>query len=96
MYSLPYPVETNDITIMALHHHSSNEFSRRCIDHFDRLYEESGDVTRIMGISMHTYISGVPHRSKYVEEVFSHIRSKSDVLVMTGEQILDWYKQQVE
>ena len=54
MYSLPYPVETNDITIMALHHHSSNEFSRRCIDHFDRLYEESGDVTRIMGISMHT------------------------------------------
>ena len=36
MYSVPYPVETNDITMMALHHHSSEEFATKCIDHFDR------------------------------------------------------------
>lgn len=95
IYSVPYPLETNDITMMALHHHSGDEFSRRCIDHFDRLYDESRKITRVMGISMHTYISGVPHRMKYVEKVFQHIRSKSDILVWTGEQILDWYKQQI-
>ena len=96
MYSVPYPVETNDITMMALHHHSSQEFATKCIDHFDRLYEESRDITRIMGISMHTYISGVPHRSKYVEQVYQHITSKPDVLIWTGEQILDWYKDQLK
>jgi hypothetical protein len=49
-----------------------------------------------MGISMHTYISGVPHRSKYVEQVYQHITSKPDVLIWTGEQILDWYKDQLK
>lgn len=94
MYSVPYPVETNDITMMALHHHSSKEFATKCIDHFDRLYEESTDITRIMGISMHTYISGVPHRSKYVEQVYEHITSKPGVLMWTGEQVYEWYKEQ--
>ena len=53
-----------------------------------------GGITRIMGISLHTYISGVPHRIKYVEQVFEHIASKPDVLLWTGEQILDWYLDQ--
>ena len=91
MIAVPYPLETNDITIMALQQHSSEEFSKRCIDHFDRLYQDSADITRIMGISLHTYISGVPHRSKYVERVYEHITSKPDVLIWTGEQVLDWY-----
>jgi allantoinase len=95
MYSVPYPVETNDITILALQQHSSKEFATRCMDHFDRLYEESADITRIMGISMHTYISGVPHRSKYVEQVYRHITSKPDVLIWTGEQVMNWYKTQI-
>ena len=95
MYSVPYPVETNDITMMALQQHSSEEFAKRCIDHFDRLYEDSADITRIMGISMHTYISGVPHRSKYVEQVYSHITSKPDVLIWTGEQVMNWFKTQI-
>jgi len=95
MISVPYPVETNDITIMALQQHSSKEFAMRCIDHFDRLYEESEDITRFMGISMHTYISGVPHRSKYVEEVFEHIANKPDVLIWTGKQINDWFRSQM-
>ncbi|MEE2746354.1 MAG: polysaccharide deacetylase family protein, partial [Pseudomonadota bacterium] len=85
IYSIPYPVETNDITMMALHHHSSQEFATRCIDQFDRLYDESADITRTMGISMHTYISGVPHRVKYVEQVLEYITAKSDVLIWTGE-----------
>ena len=94
MVSVPYPVETNDITMMALQQHTSDVFTRRCIDHFERLYADSAGITRIMGISLHTYISGVPHRIKYVEQVFEHIASKPDVLLWTGEQILDWYLDQ--
>ena len=94
MVSVPYPVETNDITMMALQQHTSDVFTRRCIDHFERLYADSAGITRIMGISLHTYISGVPHRIKYVEQVFEHIASKPDILLWTGEQILDWYLEQ--
>ncbi len=94
MVSVPYPVETNDITMMALQQHTSDVFAQRTIDHFERLYQDSADITRIMGISLHTYISGVPHRIKYVEQVFEHITSKPDVLLWTGEQVLDWYLDQ--
>ena len=36
--SVPYTVETNDITMMALQHHSSDEMLKRATDQFDRLY----------------------------------------------------------
>jgi peptidoglycan/xylan/chitin deacetylase (PgdA/CDA1 family) len=92
--SIPYTVETNDIAMIALQHHSAEEMVRRCIDQFDRLYLESESITRIMALSFHPYISGVPHRIKHVEAVYEHMKRHSGVLFWTGEQILDWYRQQ--
>jgi len=94
--SVPYTVETNDITIMALQQHASSEFFNRAKEQFDRLYQESESITRIMAISVHPYFTGVPHRIRYLEEIYSYIKSKSDVLLWTGEQIMDWYKTQIE
>ncbi len=51
--SIPYTVETNDITMMALQHHSSEELLRRALDQLDRLYRESERITRVMAISLH-------------------------------------------
>ena len=90
--SIPYTVETNDITMMALQHHSSDEMLRRSVDQFDRLYQESGAITRVMCVSLHPYISGVPHRIKYVEQLFDYMQRRPGVLFWTGEQVLDWYK----
>ena len=44
-----------------------------------------------MSISIHPYLSGVPHRIGYVEELLDTIVKHDGVLFMTGEQILDWY-----
>ncbi|HTY68106.1 MAG TPA: polysaccharide deacetylase family protein [Alphaproteobacteria bacterium] len=90
--SIPYTVETNDIAMMALQHHAAEEMLRRSIDQFDRLYEESGAITRVMCVSLHPYISGVPHRIKYVEQLYDYMQRRPDVLFWTGEQVLDWYK----
>jgi len=90
--SIPYTVETNDITMMALQHHSSDEMLRRSVDQFDRLYQESATITRVMCVSLHPYISGVPHRIKYVEQLFDYMQRRPGVLFWTGEQVLDWYK----
>ena len=90
--SLPYTVETNDIPMMMLQHHSSEELSRRAIDQFDRLYGESEQITRVMAISLHPYITGVPHRIAYLEKLLAHVRAHPDVLIWTGEEILDWYR----
>jgi allantoinase len=49
-----------------------------------------------MAISLHPYLTGVPHRIKYLEALYDHIGNHRDVVMWTGEEILDWYRSQVE
>ena len=91
MVSIPYTLEMNDIPMMALQNHPSEEWLRRGIEQFERLYAESERITRVMAISVHPYITGVPHRIGYFEKLYQHIASRPGVLHWTGEQILDWY-----
>ncbi len=93
--SIPYSVETNDIPIFALQNQPSDAMLRRTVDQFEQLYRESETVTRVMAISMHPYLTGAPHRIKYLEKIYEHIQARSDVLMWSGEQILDWYQLQV-
>jgi peptidoglycan/xylan/chitin deacetylase (PgdA/CDA1 family) len=92
--SVPYTVEVNDIAMMVVQHHSADEMLRRGRDHFDRLYEESAVARRVMAISVHPYISGVPHRIGYLEQLYRHVLGKPGVVHWTGEQILDWFRTQ--
>jgi peptidoglycan/xylan/chitin deacetylase (PgdA/CDA1 family) len=89
--SLPYPVEVNDVVMSAVQQQPSDEILRRGRDTFDRLYQEGERIPRIMAISIHPYLTGVPHRIKYLEALLDHVLGQADVRVMTGEQILDWY-----
>ena len=96
MVSVPYTVEMNDIAMMVLQNHPSEEWLRRGIEQFERLYAESERITRVMAISVHPYITGVPHRIGYLEKLYQHIASRPGVLHWTGEQILDWYVAQTK
>ena len=44
MVSVPYTVEMNDIAMMVLQNHPSEEWLRRGIDQFDRLYAGGREV----------------------------------------------------
>ena len=92
--SIPYTVETNDITMIALQQHESREIFERTKAQFDQLYHESAEITRIMAISLHPYITGAPHRIGQLETFLSYLNDKPGVLMWTGEQILDWYRSQ--
>ncbi len=92
LISIPYTVETNDIPMMALQSHSSEEWMTRGGDQFDQLHRESADITRVMSISLHPYITGVPHRIGYLERLLAHMRARDDVAFWRGEQVVDWYK----
>ena len=89
--ALPYNFEIHDIAMMMIQHHGSSEFQRRALDYFECIYEESAETTRIMALAVHPYISGSPHRIRYVAETLEHIVSQPGVQVWNGEQILDWY-----
>lgn len=89
--TIPYTVETNDITVYALQGHESDVFLKRGMDQFDRLYAEGADNARVMAISIHAYITGAPHRIRYLEELFDYIGGHDGVAWMTASEIGDWY-----
>jgi peptidoglycan/xylan/chitin deacetylase (PgdA/CDA1 family) len=93
--SVPYTVEINDVVISAVQQHRSDEIYLRGRDHFDRLYLDGAKTPRIMAISIHPYLSGVPHRIKYVEMLYDYILSHEGVVMWTGAEILDWYRDQM-
>ena len=64
---------------------------RRAIDQFDCLYEEGADNPRVMALAVHPYLSGAPHRIKYVRQAFEYCLAKPGVHVADGEHILDWF-----
>jgi allantoinase len=91
LVTLPYTVELNDIPMMIVQHHESSYFKTRIIDQFDRLYSESGERVKFLSFAIHPYISGVPHRIKYLEEAVEYMAGKPGVEFWTGEQIYDWF-----
>ena len=91
LIAVPYTVELNDIPIYLIQHHRSPEIFSRARDQFDTLYREGAESVRVMAISTHPYITGVPHRIKYYDRIFEYIRQFEGVVFMTGSEILDWY-----
>jgi len=96
LVTLPYTVETNDIPMMLVQHHESDYLLRRTIDQFERLHAESAQRAKIVALAIHPYISGQPHRIKYLEQIYAHVAKFDGVLHWNGEQILDWYLQQAK
>ena len=90
--SVPYTVEINDVVISAVQQQPSDEILRRGRDHFDRLYRDGATAPRVMAISIHPYLTGVPHRIKYLEALYDHILGHDGVVMWTGAEILDWYR----
>ena len=96
LVALPYTVELNDIPIYLVQNHRSPELFERAKDHFDTLYREGADSSRIMCVSTHPYITGAAHRIKYYDQIFEYIRGHDDVVFMTGSEILDWYNEETK
>ena len=91
LVTLPYTVELNDIPTMIVQHHESSYWLKRCQDSFDRLYQEGAERPKFMAIAIHPYISGQPHRIRYLEEVYDYINRHDGVLHWNGLDMLKWW-----
>jgi allantoinase len=92
MLTMPYSVELNDIPIMMIQHHRAEELFDRTVAQFDRLYAEAETQgAKVMGLAVHAYISGVPHRIGWFEKALEYMAAKPGTLFWQGRQIADWY-----
>lgn len=93
--TIPYTVEMNDITVYALQQHDSEVFLSRGKRQFDRLYAEAEENARVMAISIHPYITGVPHRIGVLEDLLDYVGGHDGTAWMTASEIGDWYRGQI-
>ena len=81
MITLPYPIEINDVVMTSVQVHKSDEIFTRGKLQFDRLYQEADENVKIMAISVHPYLTGVPHRISFFEQLLDYILKHQVVFV---------------
>jgi peptidoglycan/xylan/chitin deacetylase (PgdA/CDA1 family) len=73
--SVPYPQELNDIPQIVGRKREGAEFGAMIRDAFDAMLAESARRPLVMGIALHGYLMGHPHRIGHLEAALAHIRA---------------------
>lgn len=91
--SMPYGAGVSDLQAFNQQHFAAADFERMIRDAFDVLYREARDSGsgRVVGISLHPFIVGVPHRIGALERGLSYICGHEGVWRATGAEIADWF-----
>ncbi len=91
--ALPLSHEIDDQTILHRYQHSEQDFLDQVCDQFDVLYREATpEDGRLMTLTIHPWMSGQPHRIKFLEQALAHFMRYDDVWPATGAEIVAAYK----
>jgi len=92
LLAMPYPQEVNDIPAIAARRESAEAFARMIVDDFEeRLRQLRADgLPQVMGIALHPYIIGQPHRLRVLRRALSVVaQARGDVWITTAGAIFD-------
>lgn len=82
LLSMPLAFETDDRAVSMDYHQSEPEWVQQVKDRFDVLYGEAAEYGgRIVSVPLHSWISGMPYRVKYLEELLDYMLGKDGVWV---------------
>ena len=83
LLSLPYPQELNDVPMIVARQASGAEFADAIIDGFDEMLDLSLAAPLVMGVALHPYIVGYPHRLRHLRRALTHIAAQRDQIWLT-------------
>ena len=83
LLSVPYPQELNDIPAIMARQVSGAGFAQMIVDSFDEMLEQSSSAPLVMGIALHPYIVGQPHRLRPLRRALEHIAAFRDEIWIT-------------
>ncbi|MBS0219287.1 MAG: polysaccharide deacetylase family protein [Proteobacteria bacterium] len=81
--AVPYPQELNDIPAIVGRKTGAAEFADMIVDQFDEMIRLSRDRPLVMGIALHAYIVGQPHRLKHLRRALTQIVTNRDAVWLT-------------
>jgi peptidoglycan/xylan/chitin deacetylase (PgdA/CDA1 family) len=73
LLAIPYPQEANDIPSIVARKDGAAEFAAIVHDAFEEMLAQSAAQPLVMGIALHPYIVGQPHRLRHLRRVLGHI-----------------------
>lgn len=76
--SVPYPQELNDIPQIVARKREGADFADMIVDAFDVMLAECTQRPLVMGIALHPYIVGWPHRFKHLKRALADVVSRAD------------------
>ena len=76
--SVPYPQELNDIPQIVARKREGADFADMIVDTFDVMHGECAKRPLVMGIALHPYIVGWPHRFKHLKRALNNIVRRAD------------------
>ena len=83
LLAVPYPQEINDIPMIVARRIEGAAFAKMIVDHFDEMFEQSAREPLVMGIALHPYIVGQPHRLRHLRRALTHIAAHRDRVWLT-------------
>lgn len=86
--SLPYGAGVSDLQAFERHHFAAEDFERMIKAAFDVLYRESAESGRVVAISLHPFIVGLPHRIDALDRALAYITGHDGVWCATGSEIV--------
>ena len=96
LVAMPYSQEINDKPAFERQMRTADEFRDMICRQFDVLYREGAESGRVMGIALHPYITGVPHRIGALDAALAHICKHERVWKATGLEIARHYVAQAK
>jgi hypothetical protein len=82
--AVPYPQELNDIPAIVGRKENASDFADMIVDQFDEMMELSEQRPLVMGLALHGYIVGQPHRLRHLKRALRHIaRHRHDIWLTT-------------
>lgn len=92
LLAMPYPQEVNDIPAIVARKESAEAFARMIMDDFEeRLRQVQSDgLPQVMGIALHPYIIGQPHRMRVLRRALASIaQRRGEVWITTAGAVFD-------
>jgi peptidoglycan/xylan/chitin deacetylase (PgdA/CDA1 family) len=87
---VPYTIRNNDIVRFDSPATTNASYLQDVKDDFDFLYAEAASRRRMMSISTHDRISGIPGRVKLVEDFIEYAQRQKGVVFMRKDAIARW------
>ena len=76
--SVPYPQELNDMPQIVARKREGADFADMIVDAYEVMLAECERRPLVMGIALHAYIVGWPHRFKHLARALRHLVRKAD------------------